>query len=292
MTQSKTYKVGFYTFGTLNNFPGTIADQLSQWINPASAPTIERNSTKYEIRNLVIGRGQYKGYIGKLRYDDLPHASKSGGGDERELDLAEDEGLLEKNFFIYDIVNGILIYQHHGNGTSYAQFASYLTDAIGATVSVNPVIQPDALRRLMRGDAEPKMVELSIAKPAANFVGEAEMTRELVALMNGSEGMRLSMKISLGRGRNPVRRLAEGVKGMVAELMDHGVVSVAKFHVSEDGDTHPIDLMTDRVVGEVRVEIFGRYPSSTGMFTALQDCWNASRATVLQSVGQGENALV
>ncbi|ANJ66038.1 hypothetical protein A9404_00370 [Halothiobacillus diazotrophicus] len=292
MPESKTYKIGFYTFGTSNDFEGSITDYFQSWIDAGQAPTVESRSTKFELRRLSRRGNFIRGFIGKLRFDDLPHASRPGG-QERELNLDDDEGLIEKNFFIYSITHNALIYQHQGYGSTYLQFGNYLTEAIGDTVSVNPIIQPDALRRLMRGNVEPKMVELSIAKPAANFLGESAITREIVSLMNSSEGMQMYMRFSLGRGRHTrLQRLSSGFKDTVAELMDHGVVSVARFHVSEDGDTHPIDLLTDRITDSVVVELSGRYPAETDILHALIASWNENQEIVLESIGHGENAWV
>lgn len=292
MPDSKSYTVGFYTFGLANDFEGTIADLLQTWIDAGSAPVVARATSKFEVRRLQRVGNLFKGFIGKLRFDDLPHATRPGGN-ERELELEDDEGLIEKNFFLYFSQQGVFVYQHQANGATYTQFEQYLTETMGNTISLNPIIQPDAMRRLMRGEVKPRMVELTISKPAANFLGESRLTREMVALMNSSEGMRMHMKFSLGPGRHgPLQALTNAFKSATAELMDHGIVTTAKFHVSEDGDTHPIDLLADRIVGSATVNLVGRYPREADIFHALDESWRVKMPLILESIGQGENALV
>lgn len=288
---TKTYKVGFYCFGVSNDFEGTIVDVLDEWVASTYCPVIDQSAVKYELRGLSKTGHVYRGYIGKLRCDDLPLAS-SPRGNERPLDLADDEGLLEKNYFLYLSRQRVLVYQHHGNGTTAMQFGRYLTQSVSSTISVDPVIQPEALKRLMRGRVHPKMVDISIARPAASFVPDTDFSRGVINLLDSSEGKRIRLKITLGQSKGPLESLAHSVKEGVSELLDTGKVSVAKLHVSEDGDAHPIDLISDRIRGEAVVNLESRYPEEEEIYRALKRCWDSHKAVIEESIGTGGNALV
>lgn len=91
----KTYKVEFYVADTQNNGEGLcVGDMLAQLAQtPYGTKAI--GSYNYELRSLQPrGDGAFfRGELAKFRDEDLPHAGIPGG-EERPLELADEEGLI------------------------------------------------------------------------------------------------------------------------------------------------------------------------------------------------------
>lgn len=129
--ETKHYRIDFFTgHVTADENQGRLADVLDALIARAACPAWKRGGYAYELRDLLLTGQVYRGVLAKLRSDQLPHAGQLGGV-ERELDLAEEEGLIEKNFFLYYSSRNLLVYQRNGNASRSQRFAEYLTDFWG-----------------------------------------------------------------------------------------------------------------------------------------------------------------
>jgi hypothetical protein len=284
--------VGFYTVGTGTGFEGSFPDRFLKLAEQRYTKSIDINGVKYEFRDLSKEGQCVRGYVSRLRYSDLPHAA-APGGTERELALAEDEGLIEKNYFRYYAERNLLVFQHHGYGTTTYQLSNYLAQLFSETITMNPIIQADAMQRIMSNDIKPKMLELSISKPSAKFVPETDFSKEAMEMMNSSNGLRLYLRVSLGRSKEGKKRyLANIIKDSVSELFETGILSVARLNVSEDGDTHPIDLISDRITAMINVQTNGRYPVASSVYRELEDAWNSNRSIIDESCGSSEESLL
>lgn len=293
MSEFKTYTVGFY-LGTVgaDGKAGKVSLQLRD-MAAGKCPAYQHGTVKYELRDLrAFGNGtSFSGVFARLRADDIPHIG-SPGGPEREIDLERDEGLIEKNHFLYFREHEILVYQANRSGSSVNQLGRYFSDAMNETVAFHPVIQPDALQRLMRSNAEVKRVVVSVARPTnPDWYPHDNWSAQLINLLRDSDGGRLHIEIS-AEGRGARRKsLPEKIKRAVREIMGHAHTSVARFSVEENGRDHEIDLVADRITGKAIVEMNGRYPVPEKMFSALRESRDEQLNVLKEIFGSEGRAL-
>lgn len=218
-------------------------------------------------KNLWFG-GQFR----KFRMEDLPEVGKRNS-EPRELDLAEDEGLIERNFFVYFKEHQILGWHKNGNGNTPNQLASCLSDIFQVNVKANPIIQPDALARLMAGKVELKKITISIPKPSSgDFYAEDDFSKRMLELLktSGADSLHLTLGVD-GRRQDSEGKLTSKLKNALKELGQNSEPSTLRADVFEDGLEHPIDLIADRVNSTQSVETNHRYPPSRTMYRAIKD---------------------
>lgn len=285
MSETKQFNVGFYQGPLhLQRASGPLSGKLVAWAEQGHAPTQEYAHHGYELRDMEWDDKTrcLTGVFAKFRTNDIPHIGASGSSKEREIDLAPNEGLIEKNFFRYYEEREILVYQGNGNGSQHTKMATYLTDSLGETVVFNPILQPDAAKRLMKGDAVPRVVELSYARPTnPNLHSDDVFTDEALELLRQSNAATAHVRLSVGRDKGG--RLSESIKAGVSHLMSATHVTVARFEL--DGQTQPIDLIADRVKGKISVEMLGRYPSPSSAYTQLEAIYHEYKPLIEQVLG-------
>lgn len=274
---------------------GRISRAFRDMSNLERCPVREIGGHSYEIRDLIMnGNGaSFHGVFAKFRTDDIPHAG-SPGGYEREIELDDDEGLLEKNHFLYFRSHELLVYQRNGHGSTTNRLGAYFSDILNETVVFNPVLQLEPMRRLLRGDAHPRSLDLSFAKPTnpVQYPGN-DWSNHLLNVLNMSGGVRMSLHISAeGRSSDPsYRYLGARIKRTVAQLMNNVDVTKAKFMVEEDGVSHPIDLIADRLLSRQDVTMNGRYPNSSEMYQALRRAKDDHRDALHEYFGDPDHAV-
>lgn len=215
--------------------------------------------------------GYITGEFVKFRRDFLPNVGALTR-DERELDIHADEYLVEKNFFLYELDRQLLIYQKNGHGGSVLNLAAYLKRVYReGTVSFNPVLQPDPMKRLLRGGAMPRKLYLTAARPTnPDFVPQNEWTKAALKMLSSSGGIGFTLQLRAdGHSKDDGRHLSGDVKRALAELIECGAAKTARIDIEEDGITHPIDLIADRLISTQDVEMAGRYPLKASIIPAL-----------------------
>lgn len=81
------------------------------------------------------------GQFRKFRHGDLPLVG-SPGEEGEELEIAEDQGLIEKNFFLVVAPHDILLWHVNGHANTPNQFTRFLSELAGTRVVADPVVQP------------------------------------------------------------------------------------------------------------------------------------------------------
>lgn len=288
---SRKFKVGFFVGSVgAGGRDGRVSQVLLDLSQLPQCPVITSGDVLYQIRELVpFNNGaSFRGVFAKIRTSDIPHIG-STDGEEREIDLEDDEGVLEKNHFLYYRQQELLVYQSNGNGSTVEAFGRYFSDIVNHTTVFNAILKADAMRRMMRADLEPRTIELSVARPTnPDLYPNDDWSSELFGLMAGVDGFKAHIKISAegtGRARG---RLMERAKRAAAALVNSGNANIARIKMA--GVEQPIDLIADRVIAQVSVEMNGRYPVPDEMFRALGEAKDQSVADLDAFFG-GQNAL-
>lgn len=286
----RKYAIDFFT-GQLG--PANSKEKLSTFLRKLSqsgCSHIQGTTYDIEIRNLKESEaGIFQGVFAKIRKDELPHAGRAGHPD-RDLGLAEDEGLVDKNHFVYYEENELLVMQANRHAGTAVALGKYLTDINGnLAASFNPVLQPDATRRLMREDLTPVQIETSFARPTnPEMYPDDDWSPGLLDMLSQLGGGNVKLSITADR-----KRVAEGADRLtdkarrVAQAFRQ-LPNVRKIKISmedEEGIIYPIDLIADRLKVKIEIAVSGRYPNEEGMYKALRGAKNDQLDNLQQIFG-------
>lgn len=280
---NKNYNFDFYQCITANSdvnaeqrITGQLLDETFTRFEQGNSCVKEIASYTYELRLFERTEFGYRGVIGKHRTSDLPNAAIVGG-EERELQLAPNENLLEKSFFHFYRDYSLLIVQRNHMCIGFNNLAKYFSSG-GYVTALSPVLAPADLLLLMKNNIQIRHADFSIAKPTNPdlFEGiEHDFTNNIISTLSGSGTAMLNLTMR-GNAKSDVadnRYLASSLKGAFRELNSKFDVKKCKL-LLEDADTlvtHPIDLVADRLVYYARVNVEGRYPSAAAMWQAMED---------------------
>lgn len=293
---NKDYTIEFYVGKVgADGDGGSIPSMLHTISKKHRGPAITLKGMTYQIRDLkeYEGGASYRGVFAKFRDSDIPHAG-SPAGSERELELSDDEGLIEKNYFNYFSENDLLVFQRNGHGSTSNRFSEYFSDLANDTVVFDPVLQAEPTRRLLRGAVHPKSIEVSFSRPTnPDMFPSDDWNRSILDALTAAGGIRMHLRISSdGRSSTAAdRMLATRIKRGIAALVDSGCASVAKVQVEEDGRIHPIDLIADRLLSVQNVAIKGRYPIPDSMYAALRNARSEHRNELKEIFGVRGRAI-
>jgi len=231
-----------------------------------------------------------KGSFRKFRMNDLPEIGRVGDT-SRELLLEENQGLVEKNFFALYRQQSLLIWHSNGHANTPTQFGHALDELLGTRVNVSPLIQSDALRRLMHGDVKVRKIEVSIPRPKnPDYYPKNKFNRALLSAMSAADGDRIRVSISSNgriRPQSKFTELKDTVKQALDELVTDSVVSIARADVKEgDGVEHPIDLIADRLLSFQGIDHDGRYPLAQEMFKAFDEARSEKQEEIDACLGK------
>ncbi|WMJ68824.1 MULTISPECIES: hypothetical protein [Stenotrophomonas] len=228
------------------------------------------------------------GQFRKFREGDLPLVGAPGEEGE-ELAIAEDKGLIEKNFFLVCAPHDILLWHVNGHANTPNQFTQFLSELVGARVVADPIVQPNAMRRLMRGGVELRKVHMRVARPTnPEWYPNDDFSREIIDLLAKGGGDSLTLQSSVDGRLAPTNQteLAGRWKRAIRELVGDGLATSARVEVLEDGVDYPIDLIADRLLSHITVEHDGRYAPTETMLQALADAWADIRGSVDEIFGE------
>lgn len=245
-----------------------------------------------EIWNLNKRGENYAFQLRKFRTNDLPQIGTTGF-DAVDLELAERHGLVERNYAMYFPTRQILAWCQNSHGSSPGHLARFLSDRWANQVAISPILQSDAIHRLMRGDVELKKIELTIPRPTnPDLYPAEEFNRSLIDMLR--EGRADSIHISMGvdgRRRDSAGTLMADLKRTLTEATGLGA-STAKAIVFDNGIEHPIDLLTDRVRSTQQVLTDVRYPPSATMYDVIERARQESEGAINGYFGALDNAVV
>ncbi|WP_313281172.1 DUF6731 family protein [Stutzerimonas balearica] len=237
--------------------------------------------------------GLIAGEFVKYRQDHLPHVGRPTA-EERELDIREDEFLIEKSYFLFEPARQLLVYQRNSHGASILNFERYFAKIHHEAITLfNPVLQPDPMQRLMRGEAMPRKLYLTVARPTnPELVPRTEWGAKALELLASSGGMGFTLQLRAdGTSQTEERYLSGDIKRAVRELIECGAAKTAKIDLEEGTITHPIDLIADKLVSTQTVAMAGRYPLRTAILPALYAALEEKRQELDRIFGHEGNRL-
>lgn len=279
---SRDYKIEFFQLnfmpnGNFESLPSIFA-AISDADNNECPSSQSQGGYTREIWGLRTDRfpstvcGQFR----KFRTTDIPEIG-SVGELAHEIELEDNQGIIERNFFVFYEENNLIAWHKNSHSSSINQFAKFLSTVSGSRIRALPVIQGDAIERLMSGDVTLKKIELSIPRPTnPDLYPDDDFGTNIIEMMNSTntDSLKLSMGVDLRRA-DTEGQLVNRLKRTIRAFSAFGATT-AKALVIEDGIEYPIDLIADRVISIQRVETDAHFPPSLTMYgiidTAKAEC--------------------
>jgi hypothetical protein len=291
----RSYKIEFFQLSIIPNQDISSVRDLFEALDADEYDTsLEIGGFTREIWRLVFDRfdNSVCGQFRKFRDTDIPEIG-SVGEDAEQIELEDDEGLIERNFFVYYEQNDLLAWHKNSHSSGVNQFANFLSTTAGVRVTAAPVIQSDAIARLMSGDVDLKKIEFTLPRPTnPRLYPEDDFGSSILGMMNNADAD--SLKISMGvdmRRADTEGKLTSRLKRTLRNLVRNGA-STARAHVIDDGVEYPIDLIADRVFSWQSVETNAHFPPNYTMYGII-DTAKAERQEELDGYfGAMEDALI
>ncbi|MGK2697582.1 DUF6731 family protein [Serratia surfactantfaciens] len=269
----KNYKVEFFQLSLTPNREIDSFETLFELLENDDDTQTALNHGGYTreiwgLRNKRNPRAIY-GQFRKFRTTDIPEIGKVGG-QSQEIELDDNEGLIERNFFAYYVENDIVAWHKNSHSSSINQFAGFLSAIADCKISAAPILQADAIGRLMSGDVTLKKIEFTLPRPTNPDLYPADnYGRGMIDLMNGvdADSLKVTMGVDLRRA-DTEGKMSNRLKDTLRALVQSGATT-ARAYVFDEGIEHPIDLIADRVFSIQQIETDAHFPPAITMYNLL-----------------------
>ena len=202
---TKEVKIGFYhgvTAKSENENISSIGDVLELIENGSlPSPNIPISlATSREIRE-VQRSSHFSGFVGvfaKFQHSDIPTIAVPSG-EERDIDMSDDEGLLEKLYFLYIPEFDILVCRLTGTAAPLGSYlsAAFAPNFANKAIVFSPIIQTSAWERLMAEDALIQSFKMKIARPTnPELLPDDPWSKSLLGMFSSSEGAVITVKMA------------------------------------------------------------------------------------------------
>lgn len=243
----RKYTADFYCLTQNGNRKNTfLKDFLTSHIGGhGPAVNLEKGDTeKYQIRSIELTKcGKiFKAVFGRCKYGETPEQT-STDGNESDVQLKPDHGLVQKNHFLYFAELNLIVYQRNSSGSRYSKLQRYFNIPNFLGINLEPVLTGDSYTRIMKGGAL-KKIEVSILKPTFPLDSGEQFIQEAINIFKTSDAGSVKVSVSADRGK----KLSEVMRSSVTTLARFGRTRIARVHLWDDNDEmEVVDLIGDRI---------------------------------------------
>lgn len=230
--------------------------------------------------------GFWFGQFRKYRVDQLPAYARFGE-DETEIKLDEDQGIIERNCFIFFPDRSILVWQHDAHANHPERFADFLSTTSADKVEAAPILTKSALLRLMASQTEALKFQISVARPTApSMYNENKFTENLFSLMDNSGADLFNLMGGVDLRSKDAGYLNSGLlKRALETLVTSGAAKTAKVLVLDEGKREWLDLITDRVKTSRQVETDKKSIPFITMIDMIKSAYDEKREVLDEILG-------
>jgi hypothetical protein len=245
---------------------------VSEIFDEIIANTKQSSHTHYGSTREVFGlkfrneSNSYTGQLRKIRKADLPEIGTIGT-DGKKLQLELDEGVIEKNFFVYYADESLLVMHRNDDGNTASHLAAVLMAAAGVPYYATPVIRPEQAEMLIKDNLEIKRFSFKIPRPTnPDRYPADDIGARTIELLNKSGADTLEVTFSIdSKVESSAGRLTGAIQSAVRSLLAFGATK-AKLETDDNGKIYPIDLIADRLYSTQYTNSNSQFPTSTIMF--------------------------
>ncbi|MDV0786231.1 DUF6731 family protein [Citrobacter amalonaticus] len=295
MSDVKNYRIEFFqlSFKHTERFL-SLRDAFQAAVDKKIPVSSDRDGVVREIwRLLPRDDGSFAGELRKFRQSDLPDKG-APGKQSAPIPLEEDEGIIERNFFVYYPQHHILGWHRNHIACGISRFAGFLTTIFSSKVTAAPLLEKEAVARLMKGDIRMKKIQLTLPRPrSTELYPDTDFSQKTLSLLNdaGADTMQLVMGINTRRGDSE-GKLRQGLKFAMQELVDFGARKAVIEVYDAEGVVHPIDLIADRIVSTQSVVTDARFPPSGTMYRLIDTAYTENRESINAYTGEQADGTI
>lgn len=272
-SKKKNYNFDFFVIEQgmkVDLFSVDIASFLKQIVYENSPAQYTAYGCTREIYGLTYREdsNSFCGQIRKHRKAELPEIG-SVGSIGKPMVLAEDEGVIEKNYFIYHVENSLLVMHRNEQANSAIHFAQIISLSSGCKCISMPVIDPADAKSILRNQVPVKKIKIKMHRPrnADLYPPDADSLESAVLQVMSAAGAD-TIDICLGiDSKLPDSRpgLLNSVKAALSYFISAGATQ-ATVDADENGKIHPIDLIANRIHSIQSEKTNTNYPSDNDMY--------------------------
>lgn len=290
----RSYKIEFFQLDVLPNAEIASVRDLFVAVDDGDLDAdLKLGGYTRELWKLIFDRypnavcGQFR----KFRDTDIPEIGVVGG-DAEQIDLEDGEGLIEKNFFIFYEEKNILAWHKNNHSSGVNQFVNFLSEISGTKASALPILQPDAISRLMNDEIELKKIEFTLPKPTnPELYNSDDFSTNILNLLNDSSADTIKVSMAVDLRRDAEQRLSSRLKTALKNIAGYGASSAKAIVFDENGYEYPIDLIADRVYSYQSVETDRYFPPNLTMYGIIDEAKSDCQEALDGYFGALENSL-
>lgn len=271
--KNKKYTFDFYalTHDSEDLFSVSVADALRGIMDKDYASEHHHYGCTREIYDLChrSNPDSYAGQIRKIRKADLPEVGQPGR-DSKKLELDEDEGVVEKNFFVYYCDNSTLVIHRNENGNTGTHLAQLLSSSLGTPYFASPLIRPEDAELILNNKLTIKKFSVKIPRPTnPDLYPQDSISATTVELLNksGADSLDLTFTVD-SKLDSSSGRLTSALQTAISTLLSLGATK-AKLETDDNGLIHPIDLIANRITSTQSTRTNAHFPPSETMYKLI-----------------------
>lgn len=233
--------------------------------------------------------GSFSGELRKFRNSNIPDKG-APGKQSTPIPLAKDEGIIERNFFVFYPRINVIGWHYNHMACGISRFSAFLSTIFGSKVKPAPLLEKDAIARLMRGDVKMKKIQLTIPRPRnPEFYPDTDFSQKTLQLLGdaGADTMQIVMGINTRRGDSD-GRLKQNIKFAMQELVEFGAKKAVIDVFDADGVVHPVDLIAERISSYQSVVTDARFPPAETMYRLIDTAYAENRESINAYIGEDE----
>ena len=286
----KRYIFDFYaiTSNQLDLFSMSVESAFERIIAGELSPSYTSYGCIREIFGLQYRHdtNSYAGQIRKIRKADLPEVGALGQ-DSKKIELELDEGVIDKNFFVYYKENSLLIIHRNDDGNSGIHLAQLLTTSAGVDFYASPIIRPDQAEMLLNSKLNIKKFSVKIPKPTnPDLYPQDSISAKTLELLNHSGADFLDVTFTIDQKiETSAGRLSSALQSAIGSLLTMGATK-ARIETDENGKILPIDLIANRIYSSQNINTNSYFPPSESMYKLADKAKDDQRESVNDYFGK------
>ncbi|MCP1106709.1 hypothetical protein M6G53_15100 [Serratia nevei] len=287
MSDVKNYRIEFYQLSFKPSARlASLSAAFQSVVDGTSPSSSDREGYTREIWGLKKREdGTFVGELRKFRNSNIPDKG-APGRHSSPIPLEEDEGIIERNFFVFYPQYNIVGWHRNFMACGINRFSLFLATIFDCRVKAAPLLEKEAVARLMRGDIRMKKIQLTIPRPRnPDLYPDTDFSQKTLELLGdaGADTMQIVMGINTRRGDSD-GKLRQSVKFAMQELVEFGAKKAVIEVFDADGVLHPVDLIADRIVSTQSVVTDTSFPPAGTMYrlidTAYAENWESINAYI------------
>lgn len=195
------------------------------------------------------------GEVVKIQMNGLPMKARTTG-ETSEIDFADNEGVGQETWFLYDPDGGYLLLQRNRNGITAGAFETYFSSFLrSGGVKLEALISATAMERL-RASSRISTFDVAVRPVLTSKDDLAQVSKAVggaIAALDDVGGNVVAFQVGVGKGGQGKSLSLSGVINNVRKLLkrsaDHGDVKKLKVVAEYDEEIglDPIDFLRDRL---------------------------------------------